>query len=174
MGVPQKLLFSLLISDGQPVCLLNKVFEMGFYPTTLKFVRALQIFYDLRDETIQEKVNVYKRLGFAVEDVWEMIKKYPLFLNISEKKILNSFETFAGLGFNRDEIMMMVKNFPVCLNYSAESAKQKTKFVVLEYNLEKTTVPRCNVIRALMSRRLLGRSVLPPIASVLSLSDQAF
>ncbi|CAH8359099.1 unnamed protein product [Eruca vesicaria subsp. sativa] len=56
LGVPQKLLFSRLISEGQPVCgkenfdiALNKVLEMGFDPTTLKFLRALQIFYDLRD-----------------------------------------------------------------------------------------------------------------------------
>ncbi|CAH8359098.1 unnamed protein product [Eruca vesicaria subsp. sativa] len=119
-----------------------------------------------------------------------MFKRCPLFFNISEKKILNSIETFVGLGFSRDEFAMMVKNFPACLNYSAESVKQKTEFVVKEmkwpikavalfpqvlgYSLEKRTVPRCNVIKALMSRGLLGRSELPPIASVLSLSNQAF
>ncbi|CAE5962410.1 unnamed protein product [Arabidopsis arenosa] len=231
LGVPQKLLFSLLTSVGQPVCgkdrfdaSLKKIVEMGFDPTTAKFVKALYVVYNLSGKTIEEKVHVYKRLGFAVEDVWVMfkkwpfslkfseekitqtietlkmcgldenevlqvLKKYPQFIRMSQQKILNFIETFLGLGFSRDEFTMIVKCFPMCFGLSAETVKKKTEFVVKKtnwslkdttlfpqvfgYSLEKRIVPRCNVIKALMSRGLLG-SELPSMASVLACTDHAF
>jgi len=105
---------------------------------------------------------------------------------------LNSIEIFLGLGFSRDEFITMVKRFPQCLILSAETVKKKIEFVVkkmnwplkdvvsnptvLGYNLEKRTVPRCNVIEALMSKRLLGDtgSELPPMSSVLVCTDELF
>ncbi|AAC28511.1 putative transcription regulator mTERF family [Arabidopsis thaliana] len=233
LGVAQRLLFPLLISDGQPVCgkerfeeSLKKVVEMGFDPETTKFVEALRVIYRMSDKTIEEKVNVYKRLGFGVADVWAIFKKWPSFLSYSEKKIthtfetlkscgllkhevllllkkhpkcicsseqkiVNSIETFLGLGFSRDEFAMMVKRYPQCIDYTAETVKKKTEFIVknmnwpLEalvsipqvfgYSLEKRTVPRCNVIKTLISKGLMkDGSEAPPMSSVLTSTDQAF
>ncbi|XP_010430227.1 PREDICTED: transcription termination factor MTERF2, chloroplastic-like isoform X2 [Camelina sativa] len=231
LGVPQRVLFSLLISDAQPVCgkqnfdeSLKKVVEMGFDPTSSKFVHALKIVYRFSDKTIEEKVNVCKGLGFSEGDVWEMFKKCPNFLNhsekkivrnietlkkcglledevlslmkkfpqcvgASEKKILNSIETFKGLGFSRDEFVILAKRFPQCLILSAETVTKKTEFVVkkmnwplksvittpamLGYSMEKRIVPRCNVIRALMSKGLL-ESELPLMSSVLVCTNEEF
>ncbi|KAL1216889.1 Transcription termination factor MTERF5 [Cardamine amara subsp. amara] len=231
LGVPQRLLFSLLISDAQPVCgkekfeeSLKKVVEMGFDPTTSKFVQALKVVYRTSDKTIEEKINVYKRLGFAVGDIWAMFKRCPMFLNnsekkicqtfetlkkcglledevlsvfkkfpqciaVSEKKIANSIELFIDLGFSRDELAIFAKRFPQCFVLSAETVKKKTEFVVkkmnwplkavvstpavLGYSLEKRTIPRCNVIKALMSKGLIKRK-LPPMSTVLVCTDEAF
>lgn len=231
LGVPQKPLFSLLISNCQPVCgkekfdeSLKRVIEMGFDPTKLKFVEALHVVYEMSDKTIQEKVNVYKRLGFSERDVWKIFNKWPYFLKFSEKKIfqtvetlkkcglveeevlsvlkarpqciraserkiLETVETFLGLGVSRDEFKTMIKRFPHCIAYSAESMKEKFEFLVekmnwplealvliptiIGYSMEKRIVPRCNVIRALMSKGLIA-SVNPPISSVLICTDDAF
>ncbi|KAL1213271.1 Transcription termination factor MTERF4 [Cardamine amara subsp. amara] len=200
LGVPQRLLFSLLISDAQPVCgkekfeeSLKKVVEMGFDPTTSKFVQALKVVYRTSDKTIEEKINVYKRLGFAVGDVWAMFKKlfkkFPQCIAVSEKKIANSIELFIDLGFSRDELAIFAKRFPQCFVLSAETVKKKTEFVVkkmnwplkavvstpavLGYSLEKRTIPRCNVIKALMSKGLIERK-LPPMSTVLVCTDEAF
>lgn len=231
LGVPQNLLFSLLISRCQPVCgkekfdeTLKKVVDMGFDPTKSKFVEALHVVYEMSDKTIEEKVNVYKRLGFSEEDVWRIFKKWPYFLKFSEKKIgqtfetlkrcglveeevlsvlklrpecirsseekiLQSVDTFVGLGFSRDEYRMMIKRFPQCFGYSAESLKKKFEFLVKKmewppeavvlvpsvfgYSLEKRIVPRCNVIKALMSKGLI-RGGNPPISSVLVCTDEEF
>ncbi|XP_023643318.1 transcription termination factor MTERF4, chloroplastic isoform X2 [Capsella rubella] len=231
LGVPQKLLFSLLISDAQPVCgkenfeeSLKKVVEMGFDPTTSRFVHALKVIYKYSEKTIEEKVNVCKGLGFAVEDVWKMFKKSPTFMNnsekkivqtfetlkkcglledevlsvmkrfpqcigASEKKILNTIETFLCLGFSKDEFVILAKRFPQCLILSGKTVTKKTEFVVkkmnwplksvistpsmLGYSLEKRTVPRCNVIKALMAKGLLG-SELPLMSSVLVCSNEEF
>nr|VDC59682.1 unnamed protein product [Brassica rapa] len=233
LGMPQKLLslFHLLVSRYQPVCgkerfqeSLKKVVEKGFDPTTSKFVQALHVVYQLSDRTVEEKVDVYTRLGFSVEDVWDMFKKWPnslkfsgkkvtqtfetlkkcglldeevvallkknpQFLRVSEENIASSIETFLGLGFSKGEFAMMIKRYPVCIGFSAETVKKKTEFLVEEmdwsleavvshpqvfsYSMEKRMVPRCNVIRALMSKGLLG-SELPSVCSVLACTDKVF
>ncbi|KFK40630.1 hypothetical protein AALP_AA2G021400 [Arabis alpina] len=198
LGMPQRLLLPLLVSKSQPVCgkenfdaSLKKVVEMGFDPTTSKFVLALRMLYQMSDKTIEEKVQVYKSLGFTVENIWEIFKLTPSFLKVSKNKILQSMETFLGLGFSRDEFAMMVKRYPACIEYSAESVKRKTEFIlkkmnwpvkavvlhpqVVGYSMEKRIVPRCNVIKALMSKGLLREgSELPPVSSVMSSTDQTF
>ncbi|KAL0732981.1 hypothetical protein Bca4012_009191 [Brassica carinata] len=196
MGVPQRLLLPLLISNHHACCgkekfeeTLKKVVEMGFEPATYRFLEALRMLYLLSDKTIQEKLCFYERLGFSEGDVWKMFKKNPSFLPLSEKNVLNSIEAYLGLGFSRDEFAVLVKCHPQCLNYSSELVKKKAEFLVndmnwpvkalvtnptvLGYNLEKRTIPRCNVIKALMSRGLLG-SELPSIGSVLVCTDHAF
>ncbi|KAG7587959.1 Transcription termination factor mitochondrial/chloroplastic [Arabidopsis suecica] len=166
------------------------VVEMGFDPTTTKFVKALNVVQGLSHKTIEEKVNICKRLGFF--DVCAMFKKHPSFLYFSEKKIFNSVETFLGLGFSRDEFTKIVKKQPICLSYSAESVKKKTEFLVkkmnwplkavvlnpsiLGYSLEKRIVPRCNIIKTLISKGLLEDrgGQLPPMRPVLMSTDQDF
>ncbi|KAG2317261.1 hypothetical protein Bca52824_020383 [Brassica carinata] len=193
LGVPQELLFSLLVSCSHIVSgkerfeeSLKKVVEMGFDPRTSKFVEALRIVYQMSDKTIEDKVNLYKRLGFAVADVWEMFKKYPFLLAISEKNIFNSFETFMRLAFTRDEFVRVVKHCPQCLGLSSELVKKKTEFLVktmiwtiedvvsnpavFGYSLEKRIVPRCNVIKALMFR---GNGI-PSVGYVLVCKDEVF
>ncbi|KAL0668036.1 hypothetical protein Bca4012_030740 [Brassica carinata] len=196
LGMPQKLLLPLLISKSQPICgkdnfdaSLKKVIEMGFDPTTSKFVLALRMLYQMSDKTIEEKVEVYKSLGFTVEDIWEIFRSTPTFLKVSKNKMLSSMETFLGLGFSRDEFATMVKRYPPCIEYSTESVIKKTEFLlkkmnwtvkavalhpqVAGYSLEKRIVPRCNVIKALLSKGLIG-SELPPVSSVLSCTDLKF
>ncbi|CDY19514.1 BnaC09g13890D [Brassica napus] len=197
LGVPQRSLFHLLVSRYQPVCgkerfqeSLKKVVEKGFDPTTSKFVQALHVVYQLSDRTVEEKVDVYKRLGFSVEDVWDMFKKWPNSLKFSVKKnIASSIETFLGLGFSNGEFAMMIKRYPVCIGFSAETVKKKTEFLVEEmdwsleavvshpqvfsYSMGKRMVPRCSVIKALMSKGLLG-SELPSVCSVLACTDKMF
>ncbi|KAL1226106.1 Transcription termination factor MTERF2 [Cardamine amara subsp. amara] len=199
LGLPQKLLFSLLISCDGPVFgkekfeeSLKKVLEMGFDPTSAKFVDALRAVQGLSDKTIEGKINAYKRLGFDADDVWAVFKKWPNLLAKSEKKIENSIETFLALGFSRDEFATIVKCYPQCIDYSVESVKTKIELLVkkmnwpvkalimfplvLGYSMEKRIVPRCNVIKALMSKGLLGDrgSELPPMQSVLNKADQIF
>ncbi|CAA7029847.1 unnamed protein product [Microthlaspi erraticum] len=170
----------------------RKVVEMGFDPTTFKFVDALRMLQQMSDKTIQEKVQVYKELGFAVGETWEIFKKCPTFLKYSESNILSSMETFLGLGFSRDEFVMIVKYLPQCIGYSSETVKEKTEFVVkqmnwplkavasfpavLGYSMEKRIVPRSNVIKALMSKELLGKrgSELPAMSTVFAITDQDF
>ncbi|EOA35135.1 hypothetical protein CARUB_v10020263mg [Capsella rubella] len=231
LGVPQRLLFSLLISNQHVCCgkekfeeSLKKVVGMGFDPTTPKFVEALCIVYGLSEKRLEENFSVYKRFGLTVSEIWELFKKCPTFLGYSEhrisqtfdtlkrcglcedevlfvfkknplclraseQQILNSRETIIGLGFSRDEYVMMVKCYPQLIGISAELLKKKTEFVlkkmnwplkdmtlfpqVLGYSMEKRIVPRCNVIKVLMSKGSLG-SELPPLASILACNDQVF
>ncbi|KAG7584945.1 Transcription termination factor mitochondrial/chloroplastic [Arabidopsis thaliana x Arabidopsis arenosa] len=196
LGVPQRFLFSFLISCDVPVFgkekfeeSLKKVVGMGFDPTSAKFLEALRVVQRLSDKTIEEKVNAYERLGFDVGNVWAVFKRWPNFLTHSEKKILSTIETFQGLGFSRDEFSMLVKRFPQGIGLSAETVKKKTEFLVkkmnwpikalvsnpaiLGYSMEKRTVPRGNVIKALISKGLIG-SELPSISHVFICTNEVF
>ncbi|EFH52896.1 hypothetical protein ARALYDRAFT_907730 [Arabidopsis lyrata subsp. lyrata] len=194
LGVPQNLLLSLLTSDNKLVFgkrrrfeeTVNKVVGKGLDPTKPKFVEALKVIYKMSDKTEEEeeKINIYKRLGFAVGDVWSLFKKFPRILALPEKNILNSSETFLSLGFSRDEFKMMIKRHPPCIAYSAESVKKKADFLMkemkwslcpkmLSYSMEERILPRCNVIKALMSKGLIG-SEFPSAATVLICTNQSF
>ncbi|KAL1206101.1 Transcription termination factor MTERF15 [Cardamine amara subsp. amara] len=224
LGVPERLLLNLLISRAKPVCgkekfeeSVKKIVEMGFDPTSPKFVSALYVFYELSDETIEQKVNAYQKLGLSENEVWAVFKKWPFSLKYSEKKIIQTFETlkrcglteeevvamvkrypecvgtseekivksietFLGLGFTKDEFMMIIKRHPQCIGLAADTVKKKTEFlvktmgwpikvvastpIVLGFSLEKFIFPRCNVIKALMSKGLIGE--IPPISTVLT------
>ncbi|KAF8117685.1 hypothetical protein N665_0008s0040 [Sinapis alba] len=193
LGVPQKLLFSLLVSCSHIVSgkerfeeSLKKVVEMGFVPRTSKFVEALRIVYQMSGKKIEDKVNLYKKLGFTVEDVWEMFKKYPFLLAISEKNIFNSFEAFMRLAFTRDEFVRMVKHCPQCIGLSSELVTKKTEFLlktriwsledvvsnpaVFGYSLEKRIVPRYNVIKAL----IIKGGGIPSVGYILVCTDEVF
>ncbi|ESQ31940.1 hypothetical protein EUTSA_v10004187mg [Eutrema salsugineum] len=230
LGVPQRLLLNLLVSKAKPVCgkerfegSVKKIVEMGFDPTSPKFVNALYVFYELSEKTLEQKVDAYKRLGFSVDEVWAIFKKWPYSLKYSEKKItqtfetlkrcglteeevrtilkkypecvgtseekiVNSFETFLGLGFRKDEFLMIIKRHPQCLGLAADTVKTKTEFlvkkmgwplkaiastpIVLGFSLEKFIYPRCNVIKALVSKGLIGG--VPAISSVLTSSKDRF
>lgn len=224
LGVPQRLLLNLLISKAKPVCgkerfeeSVKKIVEMGFDPTSPKFVNALYVFYELSNRTIDQKVNAYKRLGLSVDEVWAifkkwpfslkysetkitqtfetlrrfglteeevclMVKRYPECVGTSEEKIVKSVETFLELGFTKDEFVMIIKRHPQCVGLAADSVKKKTKFlvktmgwplkvvastpIVLGFSLEKFIFPRCNVIKALMSKGLICE--IPAISTVLT------
>lgn len=230
LGVPQRLLLNLLLSKAKPVCgkerfeeSVKKIVEMGFDPTSPKFVNALYVFYELSGRTIEQKVDVYKRLGFSVDEIWAIFKKWPFSLKYSEKKITQTFETlkrcgltedevhamlkkypecvgtsekkmvksvetFLGLGFTRDEFMMIIKRHPQCIGLAADTVKKKTEFlvktmgwplkvvastpIVLGFSLDKFIYPRCNVIKALISKGLI--SEIPPISTVLTSPKQRF
>ena len=45
---------------------------------------------------------------------------------------------------------------------------------LLGYSMEKRIVPRCNVIKALISKGLIKSELLPPLSSALVCTDQDF
>ncbi|KAF8092919.1 hypothetical protein N665_0396s0008 [Sinapis alba] len=144
LGVPQRLLFPLLISDLPHICgketfreSLKKVLEMGFDPTTPKFLEALRVFKGLSNEAMEEKVKLYKRLGFTVEDIWVMFKKFPTFLTLSEKKITLNFETMRKFGLVEDEVRLVVKKFPQCIGVSEKNILNSVEtFIGLGFSRE--------------------------------------
>lgn len=130
-----------------------------------------------------------KKCGLVEEEIISVLKSRPQCIRSSEQKILDSIEMFLGLGFSRDDFKMMVKRYPCCTAYSGETLRKKFEVLVkmmnwpleavvmiptvLGYSLEKRIVPRSNVIKALMSKGLIG-SENPPISSVLVCTDQEF
>ncbi|CAA0299178.1 unnamed protein product [Arabidopsis thaliana] len=108
---------------------IRKVIEMDFDPFAPKFFDATVVVCTLSNETLEERVNIYKTLGFDVRDVWEMFKKCPTFLNISEKKITQSFETLKKCGLVEEEVISMFQKSPQCIDFSELEITQNFEFL---------------------------------------------
>ncbi|CAH8272039.1 unnamed protein product [Arabidopsis lyrata] len=134
------------------------------------------------EKKIIQTFETLKRVGLREEEVCLMVKRYPECVGTSEEKIVKSVETFLELGFTKDEFVMIIKRHPQCIGLAADSVKKKTEFlvktmgwplkvvastpIVLGFSLEKFVLPRCNVIKALLSKGLIDE--IPAISSVLT------
>ncbi|EOA20599.1 hypothetical protein CARUB_v10000909mg [Capsella rubella] len=134
------------------------------------------------EKKIVQTFETLKRCGLTEEEVRLMVKRYPECIGTSEEKIVKSVETFLELGFTNDEFVMIIKRHPQCIGLAADSVKKKTEFlvktmgwplkvvastpIVLGFSLEKFIFPRCNVIRALVSKGLIDE--IPAISTVLT------
>ncbi|CAH2048026.1 unnamed protein product [Thlaspi arvense] len=141
------------------------------------------------EKKVTQKFETLKKCGLLDDEVLSVLKRSPHCIGVSEQRIENSIETCLALGFTREEFLMMVKCFPPCLHLSGETLKKKTEFLVKKMNwplkalvsnpsvlgssMEKRMVPRCNVVKALMSKGLIG-SELPSLSSVLVCTDETF
>ncbi|CAN8267770.1 unnamed protein product [Cochlearia groenlandica] len=123
LGVSKRFLLPLLISDSQPVCCnekfelsLKKVVDMGFDPSTAKFVEALRVIYKTSVETYQAKIDNYKSIGLGAGDISYIFKKWPSFISYSEKKIARTLETLRSCcGLTEYEAIAVLKKHPKCI-----------------------------------------------------------
>ncbi|KFK23257.1 hypothetical protein AALP_AAs45371U000100, partial [Arabis alpina] len=154
-----------------------------------KMFKRYPFFLRHSEKKITQIYESLKKCGLLEDEILSVLKKCPQCLGASQQKIDNSVETFLSLGFSRDEFAMIFKGFPQLIGLSTESVTKKTELLVKKmnwslkavvsnpavygYSLEKRTIPRCNVIKALMSKGLLANK-LPPLSSVLAITDQAF
>ncbi|CAN8245180.1 unnamed protein product [Cochlearia groenlandica] len=140
-------------------------------------------------EKITRTFETLKSCGLLEEEVLSLLKKSPQFLRVSQENIAKSIETFLGLGFSREDFAAVIKRYPECIGNSVDTVKKKTEYLVKEmnwsleaivahpqvlgYSLEKRIVPRCNVIKALMSKGLIG-SELASLSSIMARTDDVF
>ncbi|RID59383.1 hypothetical protein BRARA_F02617 [Brassica rapa] len=134
------------------------------------------------EKKITQTFETLRECGLMEEEVRAVVKKYPECVGTSEEKIVGSVETFVELGFTGEEALMIIKRHPQCIGLASDTVKSKIEFlvgkmgwglkdvastpIVLGFSLEKFILPRCNVIRALISKRLIGE--MPAISSALT------
>ncbi|ESQ29147.1 hypothetical protein EUTSA_v10024039mg [Eutrema salsugineum] len=185
LAVPEKLFFSrLMFGDKQSVCCGIKIFEesvkevvdMGFVPTTSKFVhtqhavRSFEVedvwamfkkwpkFLTYSEDKITRKFEILNECGLVQDEVCSVFKKFPQCMGLSEKSIANSIETFLGLGFSRDEFAMMVKRVPSAIGLSPVLVKLKSEFLVKKMNWPiQALVSNPQVLGYSMEKRIVPR-----------------
>ncbi|KAF2300287.1 hypothetical protein GH714_011430 [Hevea brasiliensis] len=131
----------------------KKVIKIGFDPSKLQFVRALQVLLGIKQKTWEDKIEAFRRWGLSEEEILTIFRKNPLCMGLSEKNITCSM------------------NFLVCKMGWQPAAVARVP-VVLCYGLETRIMPRCLVIRVLVLKGLIKADV--PLSTMLIPSEKNF
>ncbi|KAL6909970.1 hypothetical protein ACP4OV_001228 [Aristida adscensionis] len=87
----------------------------GVQPGSSMFIYVFDALSSLKATTVESKIALYRRLGFDMDSVAEMIRRYPGVLTISEKKIEETVAFLLGkAGMTREDIVtyptLLVRN----------------------------------------------------------------
>lgn len=161
LGVPEFLIL-LTVMCYSPIVLQNRdkfekivveVTEMGFDRKKTEFIHAMKVLSGTSRSTREHKMEVYRRWGWSEDNVQVAFKKYPLLLKLSEKKIMGNMDFLLNkLGCQNEDIA----RYPF----------------ILQFSLEKRVIPRCSVIKVLLSKALIKNDVR--LSTFLMPNDKCF
>ncbi|KAK1293803.1 hypothetical protein QJS10_CPA16g01277 [Acorus calamus] len=132
---------------------LTKVKEMDLKPSSHLFYSAVNTILSMHESRWEEKVELYRSFGWSEDDILLAFKKRPQFMELSKDKIRGTMDFFLKeMGWG----VSVVANHPS----------------VLVRSLEKTIIPRCSVIRVLMSHGLLSKGV--SLTTICNIKEEKF
>eukprot|EP00268_Persea_americana_P052198 TRINITY_DN5837_c0_g1_i2.p1 TRINITY_DN5837_c0_g1~~TRINITY_DN5837_c0_g1_i2.p1 ORF type:complete len:389 (-),score=23.05 TRINITY_DN5837_c0_g1_i2:736-1902(-) len=149
-GVPDSNIANLMMTYPRTVLLGVERFseivafvkKMDFNPSTRKFTFAIRVMSALKKLNWERKMKVYQGLGWSEEECLSTFKLRPQCMMISEKKIKKVADFFRSeMGWN-----------PVGLSKYPN---------LLRYSLEKRTIPRCLLLRILITKGLIKEEPHP-------------
>ncbi|XP_058110273.1 transcription termination factor MTERF8, chloroplastic-like [Magnolia sinica] len=160
-GVPESKISRLITL--QPAALLKTaeqfneivamVKEMGFDPSSGNFILAIRVISMMSRSNWEEKVNVYRSLGWSEDEFLSAFKVQPNCMMTSAKKIKSVMSFFTN---EMDWKPSDLSRYPC----------------ILLLSLEKTIIPRCSVLRILMSKGLIEKQ--SSVHKALIISEKAF
>ncbi|XP_065858288.1 transcription termination factor MTERF5, chloroplastic-like [Euphorbia lathyris] len=131
----------------------NKVIELGLDPSRYGFVRAFEVGSGLSDKTWEQKMEVFRSLGFTQEQILDAFTKFPCIMSLSVKKMMSVMDFIVNkMGYRLTDV--------IC-NPS-----------IFTYSLEKRIVPRFSVIRVLQSKALVKADIC--ISYVMPITEKSF
>ncbi|GMP87792.1 hypothetical protein CsSME_00040024 [Camellia sinensis var. sinensis] len=118
----------------------NKAIEMGFNPQRSNFAHAVQVLCFMRESTFKRKKEVYGRWGLSNDEILLAFRAHPLCMNLSEEKIMETMDFLVNkMGWQA----ALVARCPV----------------VLFFNLEGRIIPRCTVVKILLTKELVKKGL---------------
>lgn len=160
-GVPIGNISKLIIA--QPRVILQKVDsmanaveavkKMGVEPPTPMFIHALRVKVSMSEPTWNRKVEVFKSLGWSEEEIKSAFRRDPLCLSCSDEKIKSIMDFYVNTMKLEPEVIIA---YPKLLMYSLETRIR----------------PRYNVVKVLLSKKLLKED--RKLAWVLTLNEKRF
>ncbi|KAH0464776.1 hypothetical protein IEQ34_004879 [Dendrobium chrysotoxum] len=127
--------------------------EIGIDPSKSYFVFGLKAMWVLSKRTWERRFQLYHSLGWSAEETISAFKKFPICMTISDNNIKRTFDFF-------------VKR----LNWMPSFVAKQP--VLLCYSLEKTVVPRHNVMNILASKGLEIKKL--SMTTILRTSEKKF
>ncbi|XP_008231596.1 PREDICTED: uncharacterized protein LOC103330763 [Prunus mume] len=112
--------------------------DLGIDPTGPMFVRAVRVMISMKESTWKRKIDFFKSYGWSEDVVLSVFKRQPFCLACSEEK----------LGRVMDFFLNTVKLEPETMIANP---------MLLMHGFEKTVLPRYNVFKILVSKKLIKR-----------------
>ncbi|XP_026412883.1 uncharacterized protein LOC113308634 [Papaver somniferum] len=133
--------------------IVEKVKDMGFNRLQGTFLRAIQGLTSMSEVNWRKKEDVYKTWGWSEDHIQTAFRKNPQCMTVSEKKI------------------MAVMNFLVNeMGYESLSIAERP--TVICCSMKERIIPRCSVIRILVSRGLIKEKIA--ISTISKMLDKSF
>ncbi|KAI8535955.1 hypothetical protein RHMOL_Rhmol10G0216000 [Rhododendron molle] len=133
--------------------LVSRVLDMGFSVGSRTLVYAVLTVSCISVDTFSRKIELFRSFGFSMDECMEMFRTNPILLKSSEDKLKFGIDFFLN-DFKLERFALV--SWPYCL----------------AYNIKKRVIPRCRVLRVIMSKGLLQKE--PSLNSVLTLSEEKF
>ncbi|KAH7838552.1 hypothetical protein Vadar_028018 [Vaccinium darrowii] len=129
------------------------VMEMGFDPSLSLFQYAVNAKGCLTGSGWEDRLKIFRSLGFSNEEIISMFMKQPITLSLLKEKIRAAVEFYTST-----------------FHWSLTQLSKKPN--VLLYSLRKRIIPRCSVLQMLVSRCIIDKSVM--VSSLLAMTDVDF
>ncbi|GLT93389.1 hypothetical protein SLE2022_111850 [Rubroshorea leprosula] len=133
--------------------LFKAVKNMGVSPKDSIFIRGIQVLSHMSEATWKNKMELFKSLGWSEGDLLRTFRVAPFCFAYSEKKIRSQMDFLLN----------------------TVNAEQKTVIAfpkILTYSLDKRLRPRYEVLKVLLSKKLIREDI--KILWLLDLSDKKF
>ena len=163
-GIPESTISSFLTRHTNVLLLRQDKFKeiaedvvkWGFHPSKPhNFLVAMLTVSAMSKLTWERKIEIYSNWGLSKDDCLSMFKKHPICMCFSEKKIMATMDFFVNrMGWNATA----VSRSPQILNFS----------------LKKRIIPRCSLLRVLITKGLIKEELNPVPVHVLTCTDNYF
>ena len=122
---------------------LEEVKKMGFNPSQMKFVIAVQAIRAGGKSSWERKIDIYKSWGWSEEEIRLAFTKSPWCMIYSEDKIMTTMDFFVN-------------------KMGRESSLIARRPVLISHSLEKRIIPRYSVVQVLLSKGLIDKDFSLP------------
>lgn len=143
---------SLLCTMNRMLFGVQTVKKFGIKPYEPMFVHALRVVLSMDELSLKKKMEAFKSLGWSDADFISSVVRQPLCLTCSVEKLKR----------NVDFLVKTMKVEPECIIANPK---------LVMYSLKKRIVPRCNVLKLLQEKKLVGKRT---ITSVLNIPERDF
>ncbi|XXG41070.1 hypothetical protein AAC387_Pa01g1619 [Persea americana] len=160
-GVPESNIVKLITTHPRALMLIPERFretveivkEVGFNPVTPNFILAVRVVAGLIKLNWERKIELYKSLGWSGDEILSAFQVQPMCMSSLEK-----------------EIKRVVSFFVDELGWKPSAISKYPDILLL--SIDKRIVPRCSVVRLLMSEGLVKKDF--SILSVLKSNENTF
>uniref|UniRef100_A0A6N2M6P7 Uncharacterized protein n=1 Tax=Salix viminalis TaxID=40686 RepID=A0A6N2M6P7_SALVM len=143
----------ILVKHDRMVYAVNALKNLGVEPKTPVFLHAVKVMLSVSKSNWRKKIEFIKSIGWSEEEIIVAFKRYPYLLACSEEKIRKSLDFFVNT------LKLEPRAIITCPEY-------------LSYSVDRRLRPRHNVLKVLLSKKLVKDEKI--VQAVTRISDKDF